>query len=33
MGPHFMDLIADNITSYDGEPQSQSADLVNKWPF
>lgn len=33
MGPHFMFLIAENIMTYSGEPQSQSAALVNKWPF
>lgn len=30
MGPHFMFLIAENIMTYSGEPQSQSAALVNK---
>lgn len=33
MGPHFVILIAEKIMTYSGEPQSQSAPLVNKWPF
>lgn len=33
MSPHFMFLIAENIMTYNSEAQSQSAALVNKWPF
>lgn len=33
MGLHFMFLIAENIMTYSGEPQSQSAALVYKWLF
>lgn len=33
MVPHFMILIVESIMTYNGEPQSQSALLVNKWVF